>query len=580
MAMKIEETITIKCDFCLNDFQTKFVGKHNFICCKKCDAIASVYARFKSTEDKHEFYLKRRPVLILDCLDIDATIQKFGYDPKDLSSHSNKKIVAKCKYCDIRVEINMHKYTIREGKITCRGCFLKKSVDTMREKYGKEPRQKPEKASTEFLIEFLLKNHFKVGFIKNEDNFYVPSIDLTINFKSQNEQAIFIEKPYLYQIEQILNKYFLKSEPEIEIDSSKLKFENISKKEAHEFLSKYNVFYSPSRVEVSFGAFFKNELISVCIFGNSVRNSKLTVEGIEYENTREVKKFFIRPNITSNTKEFYIENFINSFRIHSEEVKIITSYQDLGWKLLKNTKKSYCYVNQEQIIHKHNAWVMSKKEKMEENELMIKLGNYLVEEPPKPIWYILLETKILNLDENEQKCRICHVIKPISDFYITDRKNYDGTESKTIRPECKICQNKVTREYHQKNREYSTFNNSNRTSKRLNRQTNITLEFVREIIGKPCNYCGDSKGKIGIDRFDNSIGYMMDNCVPCCIRCNVLKSDMPVEAWMSLVPNIKSTFEQGLFKDWWAESKGNKRGKRNENKPKLPDKRLRENKIK
>lgn len=61
-----------------------------------------------------------------------------------------------------------------------------------------------------------------------------------------------------------------------------------------------------------------------------------------------------------------------------------------------------------------------------------------------------------------------------------------------------------------------------------------------------CNYCGrsdgnsstvpsKSPGKVllqdfrynGLDRIDNSIGYVEQNCVPCCIICNRAKNSMP-----------------------------------------------------
>lgn len=67
-------------------------------------------------------------------------------------------------------------------------------------------------------------------------------------------------------------------------------------------------------------------------------------------------------------------------------------------------------------------------------------------------------------------------------------------------------------------------------------------DFV-SIISKNCYYCGDSprehnftarslsKKKYtiianGIDRFDNDKGYNLENCVPCCTTCNVMKNNL------------------------------------------------------
>jgi len=66
-------------------------------------------------------------------------------------------------------------------------------------------------------------------------------------------------------------------------------------------------------------------------------------------------------------------------------------------------------------------------------------------------------------------------------------------------------------------------------------------EFL-DIIIKPCLYCGSiltnehsrngSNGFFkytGIDRYDNKIGYTIDNSVPCCRVCNRMKTDMGVD---------------------------------------------------
>lgn len=55
--------------------------------------------------------------------------------------------------------------------------------------------------------------------------------------------------------------------------------------------------------------------------------------------------------------------------------------------------------------------------------------------------------------------------------------------------------------------------------------TNITREYLTDIIynGK-CIYCGDTHN-IGLDRIDNSRGHEIGNVVPCCYECNVARGD-------------------------------------------------------
>lgn len=62
---------------------------------------------------------------------------------------------------------------------------------------------------------------------------------------------------------------------------------------------------------------------------------------------------------------------------------------------------------------------------------------------------------------------------------------------------------------------------------------NLSKDKFRELTSSECYYCGglpkrehktaSSNGGYvynGIDRLDNSQGYILDNCVPCCTKCN------------------------------------------------------------
>lgn len=83
-----------------------------------------------------------------------------------------------------------------------------------------------------------------------------------------------------------------------------------------------------------------------------------------------------------------------------------------------------------------------------------------------------------------------------------------------------------------------------------NRECDLTLEFVRTEIEKPCSYCGNTQGLICLDRKDSAIGHTMDNVVPSCERCNLIKKDMPFEAWAEIASSVRAASEKGLFGDW------------------------------
>lgn len=46
-----------------------------------------------------------------------------------------------------------------------------------------------------------------------------------------------------------------------------------------------------------------------------------------------------------------------------------------------------------------------------------------------------------------------------------------------------------------------------------------------ELLVQDCHYCGSKPGSNygGIDRKDNSLGYHLENCLPCCFSCNSAK---------------------------------------------------------
>lgn len=80
----------------------------------------------------------------------------------------------------------------------------------------------------------------------------------------------------------------------------------------------------------------------------------------------------------------------------------------------------------------------------------------------------------------------------------------------------------------------------------------LTLEQFYTLTSSPCHYCGvvgasatkakpTSNGAYvsnGIDRKDSSIGYTMDNCVPCCPLCNLMKRDLTYDCFLAQIERI------------------------------------------
>jgi hypothetical protein len=68
----------------------------------------------------------------------------------------------------------------------------------------------------------------------------------------------------------------------------------------------------------------------------------------------------------------------------------------------------------------------------------------------------------------------------------------------------------------------------------------VPYEQWTELIKLPCHYCGGmlpAHGS-GLDRKDNSIGYVPENVVPCCTRCNKVKNNCVSYESMLLIGQI------------------------------------------
>jgi hypothetical protein len=67
----------------------------------------------------------------------------------------------------------------------------------------------------------------------------------------------------------------------------------------------------------------------------------------------------------------------------------------------------------------------------------------------------------------------------------------------------------------------------------------LSADEFRTLTTSPCHYCGYSKSKTrGIDRKVNIIGYIANNCVPCCSECNIMKASLDYDEFLKQVQAI------------------------------------------
>lgn len=80
--------------------------------------------------------------------------------------------------------------------------------------------------------------------------------------------------------------------------------------------------------------------------------------------------------------------------------------------------------------------------------------------------------------------------------------------------------------------------NSNRKGKTV--KSFLSKEEAEKMLTSKCFYCG-KENAMGIDRIDSSKDYTLDNCVPCCGMCNIMKNKFNVDKWFSKIGEIYRT---------------------------------------
>ena len=96
------------------------------------------------------------------------------------------------------------------------------------------------------------------------------------------------------------------------------------------------------------------------------------------------------------------------------------------------------------------------------------------------------------------------------------------------------------------------FNAYKSSAKRRKHNFELTLAEFREFSSKPCFYCGQLECRVtrpsgglyyrskvnGIDRIDNNVGYVVENCRSCCSVCNYAKRKMTTSDFIAWIRRI------------------------------------------
>jgi 5-methylcytosine-specific restriction endonuclease McrA len=130
-------------------------------------------------------------------------------------------------------------------------------------------------------------------------------------------------------------------------------------------------------------------------------------------------------------------------------------------------------------------------------------------------------------------------------------------QGKTKSCGCGIVKGNKLRSIPYRNSEQTrVFNNYITSSRKRNLKFSLSKEYFTMLTQMNCAYCGSkpSNGRTvyekkdpylfsGIDRVDNSKGYVVGNVVACCKTCNIAKASMTLEQFVEWIKRVHKWVE-------------------------------------
>ena len=97
-----------------------------------------------------------------------------------------------------------------------------------------------------------------------------------------------------------------------------------------------------------------------------------------------------------------------------------------------------------------------------------------------------------------------------------------------------------------------------KSNKHEKRKWELEDEYAYHLFMSSCHYCGKKSEELninGIDRINNSVPYIVGNCVSCCGMCNMMKKDYTYENFINKCKKIYNNFCQDNNKNKNIKSK-------------------------
>lgn len=137
-------------------------------------------------------------------------------------------------------------------------------------------------------------------------------------------------------------------------------------------------------------------------------------------------------------------------------------------------------------------------------------------------------------------CYSCHKEKPLGEF----GRNKNRRASMGRSHQCRVCQNERSRR--NKNTPEHRFSTYVSSARVRGIQFLLSFEQFMTFWCKPCYYCDDPIDGIGLDRIDSKGGYSIENVLPCCSKCNRMKTILTTDEFISMCLKIAKKFENHI----------------------------------
>lgn len=139
------------------------------------------------------------------------------------------------------------------------------------------------------------------------------------------------------------------------------------------------------------------------------------------------------------------------------------------------------------------------------------------------------ESEVASHEVIFKRCNKCKTSKDTRMFHrINDPRSKSG-----VAPYCKICDNEMR--VANRAKPVGRFKSMISDAKRWKHDWGLKYEEFLTFWQSPCNYCGTEIKTCSLDRVDASLGYFVENVVPCCHDCNQFKMDQTLDEFKSQV---------------------------------------------